>query len=233
MREYIQAVKAILHSWQTEEPLTFEGTYYTHNLMPPFFRPPVNPHGAPKIMLAAVGGGMCRVAAEVADGMIFHTFSTPGYVDTTLSGALRDSGRDRELVERPFEVAGSVFIVTGRDDEEMARADLAVRKKIAFYGTTPSYAPVFEHSGWEDLHEELRRLAAAKRWDDMHLAVDDAHLEGIAVVAAPEDVGVRVRERFAGIADRLTLDTPYDLSAEARASMLSGVFAGARVEDVG
>src|ERR687893_2009569 len=39
LREYILALRAIWESFQTEVPLQFEGEFYRHTLMSPFFNP--------------------------------------------------------------------------------------------------------------------------------------------------------------------------------------------------
>src|SRR5271163_3318744 len=58
MREFISAMRAIWDSWQNGTKLDFRGDFYSHTLMTPFFDPGPNPHGAPKVLLAAVGAGM-------------------------------------------------------------------------------------------------------------------------------------------------------------------------------
>ena len=48
--------------------------------MTPFFNPGPQPHGAPRVFLAAVGEGMTEVCGEVADGMLVHGFTTERYL---------------------------------------------------------------------------------------------------------------------------------------------------------
>src|SRR3989440_208286 len=67
MREFIMAMRAIWDSWHNGSTLRFEGDFYTHKLMTPFFNPGPSQYGAPKVFLAAVGAGMTEVAGEVAD----------------------------------------------------------------------------------------------------------------------------------------------------------------------
>jgi probable F420-dependent oxidoreductase len=99
MREYVLALRAIWASWNEGERLDFRGDFYRHSLMTPFFSPPPNPHGAPKVFLAAVGEKMTEVAGEVADGIIVHGFTTERYVrEVTLPAierGLAKAGRDR------------------------------------------------------------------------------------------------------------------------------------------
>ncbi|HPG29031.1 MAG TPA: TIGR03617 family F420-dependent LLM class oxidoreductase, partial [Myxococcota bacterium] len=72
MREFVLAMRAIWRCWYEGEPLAFRGDHYTHTLMTPNFVPKNNPHGAPKVVLAAVGPKMTEVVGEVADGMLVH-----------------------------------------------------------------------------------------------------------------------------------------------------------------
>ena len=64
-----------------------------------------------------------------------------------------------------FELSIPAMIVTGTTEEEMAGSDRAVRKQLAFYGSTPAYRPTLDCHGWGDLHGELNRLSKAGRWD--------------------------------------------------------------------
>ena len=102
MREYILAMRAIWAAWNDGEKLDFRGDFYQHTLMTPFFAPPPNQYGAPKVFLAAVGELMTEVAGEVADGIIIHGFTTERYVkEVTLPAierGLAKSGRARDVV---------------------------------------------------------------------------------------------------------------------------------------
>ena len=75
-REYVSALRAFWAAWNDGEKLNFRGDFYSHTLMPPFFSPPPSPGGAPKVLVAAVGEAMTRVAGEVADGLLVHAFTT-------------------------------------------------------------------------------------------------------------------------------------------------------------
>src|SRR5437868_659382 len=74
MREYILALQAIWTSWNEQTPLKFDGEFYKHTLMTPFFAPTPNPYGPPKVFLAAVGELMTEVAGGV-DDEILDTFA--------------------------------------------------------------------------------------------------------------------------------------------------------------
>lgn len=76
MHEYVLALRAIWQSWQDGTKLDFDGEFYRHTLMTPMFSPGPLESGPPRVLLAAVGDGMTRVAGEVADGLIAHGFTT-------------------------------------------------------------------------------------------------------------------------------------------------------------
>jgi probable F420-dependent oxidoreductase len=209
MREYILALQAIWTSWNEQQPLKFDGEFYRHTLMTPFFAPPPNPYGPPKVFLAAVGEKMTEVAGEVADGIIVHGFTTERYVKEVTMPAiergLKASGRDRSS----FQVSGPLFVVTGTNDKEIADAERGVKQQIAFYGSTPAYRGVLELHGWGDLQTELNALSKQGEWVKMGELIDDQILQTFAVVASPEEVGAELKRRYGGVVDRCSFYAPY------------------------
>lgn len=210
MREYLAAVRAIWHSWATDTPLRFEGQFYTHTLMTPSFSPGPNPYGNPRIVLAGVGPHMTRVAGEAADGFFVHGFTTERYLREVTVPALREG---RALAGRQglegFEVSGLPFVVTGIDDEQTAFADAAVRKQIAFYGSTPTYRSVLELHGWGALAAELNQLSKQGDSDEMGRRIDDDVLHAFAIVAPPAQVAARLLESYGDIFTRTGFYAPY------------------------
>ncbi len=177
--------------------------------MTPFFDPGPNPHGNPKIYLAAVGPRMTEVAGEVADGMLCHSFTTERYLREVTLPAIE---RGRATAGKPsagFEISGPSFVVTGSSEEEMASAAAEVRKQIAFYGSTPAYRPVLELHGWGDLQDNLNALSKRGRWDEMAALIDDEVLTTFAVVGAPEEVATEVVRRYGDVAHRITLTAAH------------------------
>ncbi|MFD0561738.1 TIGR03617 family F420-dependent LLM class oxidoreductase [Kitasatospora saccharophila] len=219
MREFAAATRAVWHSWQTGERLDFRGDFYTHTLMTPMFDPGPLSHGAPPLRLAAVGPRMTSVAGEIGDGLICHPFTTPRYLrevtlPTVRAARARVEAAGEPWTVRPFEVSGTAMVVTGRTEEQLAANARTVRERIAFYGSTPAYRPVLEQHGWGALHEELHMLSQEGRWQEMGRRIDDEVLGAFAVVGEPEAAGRAVRERFAGLVDRITVSLPYDADDE-------------------
>lgn len=210
MREYLLAVRAIWQAWSSGERPRFVGEYYTHTLMTPFFDPGPNPHGNPPIVLAGVGPRMTRVAGEVADGFFVHGFTTERYLREvtlpTLRAGRADAGQDGL---DGFQISGLPFVVTGSSDAELAAADAAVRKQIAFYGSTPAYWPVFETHGWDTLGPDLNGLSKRGEWDEMGRRITDEVLDAFAVVAPPDQVASRLLARYGDIFTRMSFYAPY------------------------
>lgn len=202
MREFILAMRAIWANWHQGEPLAFTGKFYTHTLMTPFFTPTDNEYGAPRVSLAAVGPLMTEVAGEVADGIIIHAFTTEKYLrETTLPALERGfakSGRKRQ----DFEISYPVFVVTGKNEEDLARARTATRQQIAFYGSTPAYRPVLESIGAGELQGELNAMSKQGRWQEMGQLIDDGLLASFAVVGEPGSIAGQILSRYGDIIDR-------------------------------
>ena len=203
MREFILALRAIWDCWYTGAPLDFQGEFYTHTLMTPMFTPPDTRHGAPRVLLAAVGPRMTEVAGEVADGLIVHAFTTERYVrDVTLPALERGfarSGRRRE----DFQILCPVFMVTGEDEASFAQSRDSVRKQVAFYGSTPAYREVLGSVGRAELQTELHRLSTRGQWDAMTQRIDDALLAEFALVGEPSEIPGQLSARYGGIFDRV------------------------------
>ncbi|MGK5170033.1 TIGR03617 family F420-dependent LLM class oxidoreductase [Geodermatophilus sp. CPCC 205761] len=208
MREYVAALRAIWAAWQQGTRLRFQGEHYRHTLMTPVFTPRPHEWGGPPVHLAAVGPAMTRLAGEVADGLLAHSFTTARYLRErtlpALAEGLAAAGRSRDAVT----VSLPGFVVTGATEPERAESAAATRATIAFYGSTPAYRPVLELHGWGALADELHALSVGRRedrWDAMRDLVDDDVLGAFAVVADPADVGREVRARFEGLVDRFSV----------------------------
>ncbi len=210
MREFISAMRAIWDCWQNGTKLDFRGDFYTHTLMTPFFNPGPNQFGAPRVYLAAVGEGMTKVAAEVADGLLIHGFTTERYIREvtvpTVESVLAAKGRS--LAD--FSFSYPAFVVTGDSDRAVEEAERGTRKQIAFYASTPAYRPVLELHGWGELQTELNAMSKQGKWDEMGGLITDEILDAFAVRGTPEEIPGLLQQRFGDIVDRISLYMPYD-----------------------
>lgn len=213
MREYVQAVRAIWDCWENGTRLDYQGEHYQFSLMTPNFTPEPLGTAVPKIQIAAVGPAMMKVAAEECDGVMLHGFCTRKYLQERimprLEKGLESAGRSRDR----FEISGGGFVATGPDDEAVSKLFEWVRMRIGFYGSTPSYWPVFEVHGLQDLGLKLNEMSKKGQWDEMTAEIPDDVVHLFAAVGRHDELVGALTERFGGMTDIVGLpeDTPPDV----------------------
>ncbi|MBN2622046.1 MAG: TIGR03617 family F420-dependent LLM class oxidoreductase [Acidimicrobiales bacterium] len=223
MGEWVAALRAIAARWQDGVPLAFEGEHTRHTLMTPAFDPGPLPSGPPPIWLGALGPRMVGLATAVADGLLVHPFTSDRHLaEVTLprvAAGLAAASRDRT----DLTVVGQAIVACTSDLARQADLDAAARWLVAFYGSTPAYAPVLATEGRADLHPELRRLSRAGRWDEMAALVDDDLLDAVVVRGDPAAVAGRLVQRYRGSADRVALSTPGGIAHDDLAALVTSV----------
>ena len=203
LRELIQAIRAIWQSWQTGERLNFRGEYFKLTLMPPFFNPgPIDQPHIP-IFIAGVNTGLARLCGEVCDGFLVHPYHTASYLREVLKPAIAEGATKAGRDPSALQVSGLIFVVTSPTEKEF------VRSHIAFYASTPSYRPVLAHHSWEAVGEQLSALAARGEWGEMPGCISDEMLNTFALSAPLRDLAALLKERYAGLLDRVTLSRPF------------------------
>jgi probable F420-dependent oxidoreductase len=210
LRDYIRAVRAIWDCWQQGTPLTYQGEHYSHTLMTPFFNPgPIDNPRVP-IHIAGVQEYMCRLAGELCEGLHIHPFHSEKYLREIVLPAveqgLQSSGRTRADVC----LASSAFLVTGETAAAMQAAREDVRRQISFYASTPNYRLILECHGWGQIAKELTRLSLRADWEGMAALVSDEMLDAFAVVGNPCEVPEKLRQRYGGLLDRLSVYETFD-----------------------
>ena len=209
LREYIQALRAIWHTYQTNEGLRFRGDHYRFTLMTPFFNPGPIEHPEIPIYIAGVNAGLCRLAGELCEGLHVHSFHTLRYLKELIIPAVKEGAERTERTIDDVALSSAIFVVTGRNDEERQHNTIATKTQIAFYASTPSYAAVMEMHGWSDVREQLSQMAREGRWMEMWEAISDEMLAEFAVVGAPDELPYLVKARYEGLLDRVGFYFPY------------------------
>jgi probable F420-dependent oxidoreductase len=209
LRDYIGALRAIWEAWQTGGKLNYQGQFYQHTLMTPFFNP--GPIADPRIpiYIAGVNEGLARLAGEVCDGFHVHPFHSVKYINEVVrpqiaAGAARSGRSVGDVV-----LVSSVFVITGPNEAAISATRAMAREQIAFYASTPTYRVVLECHGWQAVGEQLSRLAAAKRWAEMGALITDEMLEVFTVQAPLDQIGRALRARYEGVLDRVFSYMPY------------------------
>ncbi|MED5340130.1 MAG: hypothetical protein VYD60_01355, partial [Pseudomonadota bacterium] len=88
-----------------------------------------------------------------------------------------------------------------------------VRMRVGFYGSTPSYWPVFEAHGWQDLGQKLNDMSKKGQWQDMTGEISDDVVREFCAVGRFDEIEKEISRRFAGPIDVISMpsDTPSDL----------------------
>jgi probable F420-dependent oxidoreductase len=209
LREYILAVRAIWASFQNEGPLQFEGEFYKHTLMTPFFNPGPIDHPAIPVYIAGVNTRLAKLAGEICDGFHVHPFHSPEYVRQTVIPAIAYGARQANRDPDQVELATSAFVITGVNGEETKERRESVRAQISFYASTPTYRTVLEAHDWEEVGERLGTMSREKKWREMPALITDEMLAAFAVEAAPDELGTALKDRYDGLIDRVSLYIPF------------------------
>lgn len=203
LQEYIEALHAIWRCWEQDEALNYVGEHYQFTLMPPNFKPAKSGLNRYPITIAAVGAAMLRLAGRLCDGVRLHPFCTRRYQENVvmpqINAGLEKSARAREH----FEIGGGGFIATGPDEETVAKMLEFVRYRVAFYGSTRTYHPVFEQHGLEELGAKLHHMSKAGQWQQMAAEVSDDVVRLFAAVGTHDVIANEIEQRFGGLSDTI------------------------------
>jgi probable F420-dependent oxidoreductase len=205
LRDYVLAVRAAFRAFRGAERLQHEGDFYTLSLLPPQWSPGPIDVPDPPVDVAAVNPYMLQVAGEVADGVHVHPLNHPRYISDVVlpnvaAGAAR-AGRDPTSLS----LTVPVFTVAGSTEQERAAWRERARAQIAFYGSTPNYAFVFDLLGRPDTTARIRERQKAGDMAGMTAVVDDELLRAFVVEGTFEELPALLDARFGGVAERLVL----------------------------
>jgi probable F420-dependent oxidoreductase len=203
LREQIEVIRAFWDSWQNGSKLNYRGEYYKITLLSPFFNPGAIEHPDIPIYIAGVNTGLARLAGEICEGFHAHPFHSIPYMKEVILPAIEEgaekAGRKREDVS----VAMTAFVATSPEEMNFARA------QISFYASTPSYRPVMDLHGWAGVAEKLSAHAAKGEWMEMPMLITDEMLSEFCLVTEEGKLADELKERYEGIADRLSVYTPF------------------------
>jgi len=212
MKEYVESVKAIFRAFRGEEKLSYEGQYYQFSLLPPTWSPGPIDEPDPPVYISAVLPYMSRLVGEVADGIHVHPFHSPSYVKEVQRKAIEEglARSGRSLGDITFSCP--IMTAVGDTDEELERSREHARTMVAFYGSTRTYSPMFEHHGFDGLSDELH--ARQKRGDipGMQALVTDDVLAHYTVTSNWNDLAALLVDRYRDLAPnvRVTSYTAAD-----------------------
>ena len=159
---------------------------------------------------------LSRAVAQHADGLLVMPFGTKKFLHEVTMAAVDEglaaAGRDRA----DLAIVPEIIVSVGDDHA-------ATRQLLAFYGSTPAYRPVLDVHGWGDLQPELNALSKQGRWAEMGALIDDDVLHTIAACGTPAEVAAHIRDRVAGISDRICIYQPGPIAVDALAQIVDAL----------
>jgi probable F420-dependent oxidoreductase len=175
--------------------------------MSPFFNPgplpsPLDQQSIP-VYIAGVNTGLAKLAGELCDGFQAHPFHSLSYLKEVILPAIEEGTRRTNRKREDVSVTVNTFVATSPEEMSFARA------QISFYASTPSYRPVMDLHGWAGVAEQLSGHAAKGEWAEMPMLITDEILNEFCLVTEEDKLADELKKRYAGIADRLTIYTPF------------------------
>ena len=209
LREYVQAIKAVFHSFQTGERLNFEGEHYSLTRLQPFFNPGPIDHPDIPILCGAVGPAMTRMVGRIADGMITHPTNTPPeYIRQVclprLQGGFDKAGRSGQ----DFKLVLGPLTATGKDEATVAAEWEKQRKLLGFLYSTPAYWPSLDLFGWQDKGQQLLDMARSGNWQEMSKVITDTMLQKFVPRGTYDEIVGIYQARYANLTRRITFPIP-------------------------
>lgn len=203
LREQIQVMRALWDCWQNGTKLNFRGEYYKITLMSPFFNAgPIENPNIP-IYIAGVNTGLAKLAGELCDGFHAHPFHSARYLQEVMLPAIEEGAQKAGRSRKDVAVSVTSFVATTPEEEAFARM------QIAFYASTPSYHAVMDFHGWGETAEKLSAFASKGEWAEMPMLITDEMLSEFCLMTKQETLAEDLMKRYDGVADRLTLYTPF------------------------
>jgi probable F420-dependent oxidoreductase len=203
LREQIEVTRAFWDCWQNGTKLNYRGDYYKVTLMSPFFNGGAIAHPSIPIYIAGVNTGLAKLAGELCEGFHAHPFHSLRYMNEVILPAIQEGAKKANRKRDDVAVSMTAFIATTPEEMNFARA------QISFYASTPSYRPVMDLHSWADVAEKLSMHAAKGEWMEMPMLITDEMLNEFCLVTEESKLADELKKRYNGIADRLTIYTPF------------------------
>ena len=201
LREYIESLRAIWRCWEYGEKLNYEGEHYRFSLMTPVFMPAATGYPLIPITIAAVGPAMLRLAGRLCDGVRLHSFCTRKYMDEAIMPAVNQGLAQSGLKRENFEIVSGGYIITAPDEATVQKGFEWVRERLAFYGSTRTYFPVWEAHDLVDLGLKLHDMSIKGQWKDMAKELSDDVVRLFAAVGTHDVIVGEIEKRYCGVSD--------------------------------
>jgi probable F420-dependent oxidoreductase len=189
MREYV----ALLRECLSGESVTFEGDFWQVKR----FRLAVRlGERRPKIVMAALGPQMLKLAGKIADGVLLN-YIPVSHVDASIQQVR--AGGDAKIFAYVHAAVG-----------ELERSARSARRDLFNYSMADGYANMFRAAGFAEEVDELRARQAERDRDGALAAISERMIQAIDFIGKPDEVTTFVRSYIdAGIEHPVLMPMPW------------------------
>jgi probable F420-dependent oxidoreductase len=202
LRDYLLAVKACFAAFRSGK-LDHHGEFYDLDFITPQWSPGPIDAPDPNVDIAAVNPWMLRMAGEVADGVHVHPIGEPGYIGRHVLPNIAAGAAKAGRLASDVAIVVPVMTIVGDTDEERDTQRESVRASMAFYGSTPNYAFIWDEAGFEGTTARIREKQKAGDVAGMAAQVSDDHVAAFATESTWDALTDKLIEKYAGTATRL------------------------------
>lgn len=204
LRDYLLSVKACFAAFRSGK-LDHHGDFYNLDFITPQWSPGPIDAPDPKVDIAAVNPWMLRMAGEVADGVHVHPIGEPGYLARHVMPKVAEGAKKAGRSASDMAIIVPVMTIVGDTDEERDKQRESVRASMAFYGSTPNYAFIWDEAGFEGTTARIRERQKAGDFAGMAAQVSDDHVAAFATESTWDALADKLIDKYAGMATRLVL----------------------------
>ena len=204
LRDYLLSVKACFAAFRSGK-LDHHGDFYNLDFITPQWSPGPIDAPDPKVDIAAVNPWMLRMAGEVADGVHVHPIGEPGYLARHVMPKVAEGAKKAGRSASDMAIIVPVITIVGDTDEERDKQRESVRASMAFYGSTPNYAFIWDEAGFEGTTARIRERQKAGDFAGMAAQVSDDHVAAFATESTWDALADKLIDKYAGMATRLVL----------------------------
>lgn len=204
LRDYLLAVKACFAAFRSGT-LDHHGDFYDLDFITPQWSPGPIDAPDPKVDIAAVNPWMLRMAGEVADGVHVHPIGEPGYLARHVLPTVAEGAAKAGRSSSDIAIIVPVMTIVGDTDEERDQQREVVRASMAFYGSTPNYAFIWDEAGFDGTTARIREKQKAGDYAGMAAQVSDDHIAVFATESTWDGLADALVAKYAGTATRLVM----------------------------
>ena len=208
MREYV----ALLRECLTGESVTFEGDFWQVKR----FRLGIRQGDRkPKIVMAALGPQMLKLAGEIADGVLLNYLPAshlPHSIERVRAGG-----------------NAKIFAYIHAAVGELPDHAHTARKDLFNYAMSDSYANMFRSAGFSDEIDELRERQSERDRDGALAAISERMIQAIDFIGSESEVAAFVQSYIdAGVEHPVLMPLPWgkdrrDVAQKTMVAAISGI----------